>query len=135
MKKDNADCVGCKCGGEKLPHEQCSVPDPSDGLPVMCVGNWAEMKMDCLRYYVGICSGVRGKFTTGRGGATYIDLFAGPGRTRTRGSDSVQDGGALEAVRCATSTSTVFNEVFVGDIVPEFVDATGRRLSGRPDAR
>ncbi len=31
-----------------LAQKQCPVPDPADGLPVTCVGNWAEEKMDYL---------------------------------------------------------------------------------------
>jgi len=123
------ECAGCKCAGEKLAQEQCSVPDPADGLPVMCVGNWAEEKMDCLRTYVDISHAVRRKFVTGPGGATYIDLFAGPGRTRVKGTGELRDGGALEAIKCAASTNTTFTAVHVGDINPAFVRTAGARLA------
>lgn len=122
-------CTRCKCGGEKLPQEQCSVPDPTDRLPVMCVGKWAKEKMECLRTYVDITKEVRRKFVHGQGGATYIDLFAGPGRTREKGTGELRDGGALEAVKCAASSRTAFTAVHMGDLNPLFVQAVEKRLA------
>lgn len=123
------ECASCKCAGEKLAQEQCSVPDPSDGLPVMCVGNWAEEKMDCLRTYVDISRAVRQKFVTGPGGATYVDLFAGPGRTRVKGTGELRDGGTLAAIKCAASSKTTFTEVHIGDLSPVFTMAAEKRLA------
>jgi three-Cys-motif partner protein len=85
--------------------------------------------MDYLRTYVDISRAVRQKFVNGRGGASYIDLFCGPGRTRVKGTGELRDGGALEAVKCAASSNTTFTSVHIGDLNPVFAQAAGQRLA------
>jgi hypothetical protein len=52
-----------------------------DGLPLDDVGPWAKEKLERLRKYVDISRAARRKFLHGSGGATYIDLFCGSGRS------------------------------------------------------
>jgi hypothetical protein len=50
-------------------------PDPTDGLPAMPVGEWAQNKLALLKLYIEISRGVREKFIgPGKAGATFIDL-------------------------------------------------------------
>ena len=54
-----------------------------DGLPVDEVGSWAKEKHGLLCRYVDITRAVRSKWLTPNGaGATYIDIFCGPGRAK-----------------------------------------------------
>ena len=91
-------CMRCPVGGIFNEADQtCSVPDPEDGLPLACVGEWAEQKHARIRKYIDISRAVRRKFVKGKGGATYIDLFCGPGRARVRETTRIVDGSALAA--------------------------------------
>ena len=51
----------------------------SDGLPVQCVGPWAEDKYFFLEKYLNASSEARRKFAD-KNNAVFIDLFAGPGK-------------------------------------------------------
>jgi hypothetical protein len=63
-----------------------------DGLPLDEVGAWAKEKHTRLRKYVDISSATRRKWTQGPGGATYIDLFCGSGRSIIRDTQEKIDG-------------------------------------------
>jgi hypothetical protein len=69
-----------------------------DKLPLSEVGEWALEKHERLRRYVSVTRAVRKKWLTPMRpglvstGATYIDLFCGPGRSRIRDTDRVIDG-------------------------------------------
>ena len=63
-------CKRCPVGGTFREADQtCSVPDPDDGLPLLCVGPWAEEKHARIEKYVDISCAVRKKFINGKGGA------------------------------------------------------------------
>ncbi|HET9177541.1 MAG TPA: three-Cys-motif partner protein TcmP [Terriglobia bacterium] len=68
----------------------------ADGLPVRSSGVWAEEKLYYLRRYMDIFSnGMKKKWGDK---LYYVDLFAGPGRCRVRGSDKEFDGSPLIAL-------------------------------------
>jgi three-Cys-motif partner protein len=68
----------------------------ADGLPVRSSGSWAEEKLYYLRRYLDIFSnGMKNKWG---GRLYYVDLFAGPGRCRVRGSEKEFDGSPLIAL-------------------------------------
>jgi three-Cys-motif partner protein len=72
-------------------------PD-EDGLPRELVGAWAKDKYLRLSKYVDISRSVRRGFIgAGKGGATYIELFSGPGRIRIRDTSEVTHGSPLVA--------------------------------------
>jgi hypothetical protein len=77
-------CSACR-HAQKDDVENCPHAAP-DGLPVQCVGIWAEDKHHYLQQYFEATWAVRKKFLPpdGRGGACFVDLFAGPGRVRVR---------------------------------------------------
>jgi len=123
-------CRHCPVGGTFSDEDQtCSVADPADELPLTCVGEWAEDKHSRVRKYVGISSKVRRKFLSGKGGATYIDLYCGPGRSRIRGTTRIVDGGALVAATKALETNTAFTEVHIADVNRGFLGACKSRLT------
>jgi len=108
----------------KLKKADERIYDPEDGLPVMKVGAWSEEKHVALSRYVDSARQARAKW----GYASFIDLFAGPGRVLNRDSKIMSDGGVLSAWRRAQQGGAPFNEVFIGDIDTESVLACEKRL-------
>ena len=55
-----------------------------DNLPIGEVGEWALEKHTYLERYIRISCKTRAKYLSplGKGGATYVDLFCGAGRSR-----------------------------------------------------
>lgn len=100
-----------------------------DGLLVEEVGTWAKEKHDLLRKYVGISHGVRTKFLGHRkGGATYIDLFSGPGRARVRKTGEFIDGSCLAAWKESVRVGSPFSRVIVADSDEERLSLAEARL-------
>jgi three-Cys-motif partner protein len=105
--------------------------DQSDGLPRELVGPWVKDKYALLRRYIDISGrGVRKKWLQKRNtaGATYIDLYSGPGRVRLRESTDVLDGGPLVAWRQAVEAKAPFTQVFVADAHAALAEAARKRL-------
>lgn len=109
--------------------------DILDGLPVgEEVGDWALEKHERLRRYIEIARGARSKYLGAsnpdayRGGATYIDLFSGPGRSRIRGTGEIIDGSPLVAFKAAASGMAPFSEIHLADVEPEFSAAAAQRI-------
>jgi three-Cys-motif partner protein len=103
-----------------------------DGLPRELVGEWARDKYARLAKYIDISRAVRARFIGPKNaGATYIELFAGPGRVRIKDSDQVSDGSPLVAWAEAAQSKTAFTQVHVADADPRLLDATVSRLRKR----
>jgi three-Cys-motif partner protein len=99
-----------------------------DGLPVTEVGEWALEKHDRLRRYIDIARGVRKAFV-GKAGATYIDLYSGPGRSRVHRTGQLILGSPLVAAHAAKVGGASFNEIFISDSDAVLVDAARIRLA------
>lgn len=124
------DCSKCPVGGRINPEDQtCSVPDPDDGLPLACVGSWAEDKHARVRKYVDISRATRRMYITGTGGATFIELFCGPGRARIRNTTRIVNGSTLVAAKEAQATGTMFTELHIADANASFVNVASQRLA------
>jgi len=108
--------------------------DPGDGLAAMEAGEWAAEKHDLLRQYLDISHATRRMWVNGKGGATYIELFAGPGRLFFKGTSDFCDGSPLVAHREAARTNTAFSVTHLGDEREDFCNATATR-SRRFDVR
>jgi three-Cys-motif partner protein len=107
---------------------------PSDGGLVAEVGEWAEEKLTLLTKYIEISGGARQSYL--RTGATYIDLYSGPGLLRIRESGRIVAGSPLAAHGAATRTGFPFTHYLLGDEVQERCDAAALRLRSRgADAR
>ncbi len=101
-----------------------------DGLPLTEVGVWGpEEKHERLKRYIDISRATRKKFLEPRkAGATYIDLFAGPGRARVRETGQIIDGSPVLALKVAREGGAPFSKLHIGDREPEYVEACKRRL-------
>lgn len=100
-----------------------------DGLVAEDVGAWATEKHELLCRYVDITRSVRSKFLGyGKGGATYIDLFAGTGRARLRRSGKFIDGSCVAAWKTSVAGKAPFSKVYIADSDPERLHAAETRL-------
>lgn len=101
-----------------------------DGLPAEEVKFWAKEKQDLLARYVDISRGVRSKFIgPTKAGATYIDLFCGPGRSKIAGSSKFIDGSCVTAWRKSTESKTPFTHVYISDKDERRLSAAAERLT------
>jgi len=104
------------------------VVDPSDGLLAEVVGEWVvNEKHKRLVYYVAASSAARKNYIN-RAGATFIDLYCGPGRVMIRDINQFHDGGVIAACRKAREVGVPFNEVHIGDVNPELLEICAKRL-------
>ena len=102
--------------------------DPQDRLPASEAQEWAEEKHGHLRRYLDISHPTRRKWLERWGGATYIELFSGPGRSFLKSSGKFIDGSPLVAHREATRTRTNFSTIYLADERKEYCDAVKKRL-------
>jgi three-Cys-motif partner protein len=99
-----------------------------DGLPVDEVGAWAKDKHERLRKYTDASRAARRKFISGSGGATYLDLFCGYGRSVIRETGAIIDGSPIVAFKCASSVGVPFSSVHLGDLSEERCTAAQSRV-------
>lgn len=99
----------------------------TDGLPVRSSGVWVQEKLYYLRNYLNIFSvGMKNKWG---GRLYYVDMFAGPGVCRIRGSQKEIDGSPLIAL-----TEFNFAKYFFFEANPNCFDALSARARKRePD--
>jgi three-Cys-motif partner protein len=103
----------------------------ADGLIVSEVGEWAPEKHARVQRYVEITSGARAGYVpppAWRGGASYIELFCGPGRSLIRGTKRIIDGSPLIACKAAQASGVPFTEMHLNDFDPVKVAAVEKRL-------
>jgi three-Cys-motif partner protein len=101
-----------------------------DDLLVEDVGNWALEKQKLLCDYIQISSAARRKYLPpdNTGGATYIDLFCGPGRSKIKDTDQFIDGCCVAAWRRSLESASPFTKVIIGDADPERLELARIRL-------
>lgn len=98
-----------------------------DGRLQEVVGPWAREKHAVVEKYVGYTRGVRRTWIQrGPAGATYVDLFSGPGRARIRGTEIVLDGSPLVAWNKRGYGD--FTNIYVADASAELVQHCKERL-------
>ena len=112
--------------------------DPVDGLVVDEVGPWATEKHEQLKKYIDASRGARAKFLppNNDGGASFIDLFSGPGRSLVRDTPQIIDGSPLVAYKAARASRAPFSDLHLGDIKSansQAVAARIRALGGAPN--
>lgn len=101
----------------------------NDGLPREFIGIWAREKHGRVEKYVGISAAVRRRFLgPGKAGATYIDLFSGPGRVVVKDTGEVMAGSPLVAWNEAVIRKSAFSSVHVSDANAMMAQAAGSRL-------
>jgi three-Cys-motif partner protein len=100
-----------------------------DGYLREKVGPWVQDKHVRLARYVGISRSVRAKFIgSGKAGATFIDLYSGPGRVRVRNEAEPTDGSSLLAWHEAVNGRSPFTQIHVADANPRLTEAVEARL-------
>jgi three-Cys-motif partner protein len=104
--------------------------DPDDGLIVGEVGPWATEKHDRLRKYIQASRGARAKFLppVGKGGASYIELYSGAGRSLITGTSQIIDGSAVVAYKAARGSGHPFSELQLSDLEAENSSALAQRI-------
>lgn len=105
--------------------------DPDDGLIVGEVGQWAKEKHERLRRYIIAARGARAKFLppAGRGGASYIELYSGAGRSLIRDTDEIIDGSPLVAFKAARDNGAPFSQLHLSDRDGPNSSALARRIT------
>jgi three-Cys-motif partner protein len=108
------------------------VIDPADGLLADVVGPWASEKHERLRKYVDSFRSVRAMFLPpkGTGGAAYIDLFSGPGRSQVEGTGEFIDGSPIVAYKAAQLSGTRFSDLHFNDLDPDNMQVLRQRIIG-----
>jgi three-Cys-motif partner protein len=108
-----------------------SAIDPNDGLIVDEVGAWASEKHDRLRKYIDAYRSVRALYLPpkGTGGAGYIELFSGPGRSQIKGTDEFIDGSPIVAYKAAKRSGTRFSDLHFNDLDCEKSSALKARIA------
>jgi three-Cys-motif partner protein len=90
--------------------------DGTDGIPAEEVGPWVDEKLFIVTEYIKLSSGPRRKFIgPGRAGATYFDLFCGPGQGKIRDSNRYVDGAAVAAWKAASERRSPFTAMYIAD--------------------
>jgi three-Cys-motif partner protein len=92
--------------------------DPTDGLLVSEVGKWAPKKHARVQRYIEIASAVRAGFLpppSWHAGASYIELFSGPGRSVIRRTKQFIDGSPVIAYKAALESGVPFTEMHLND--------------------
>jgi three-Cys-motif partner protein len=106
--------------------------DPADGLVASEVGEWAPEKHARLQRYIEIACKARALYApppAWRGGASYIELFSGSGRSVIRDTKRFIDGSPLVAYKAAAQASGVpFTEIHLNDLVPANSAAVEKRI-------
>jgi three-Cys-motif partner protein len=104
--------------------------DTSDGLVTDVVGPWAAEKHERLRKYIDAYRSARAMFLPpkGTGGAAYIELFSGPGRSQVEDTDQFIDGSPLVAYKAARQSGTRFSDLHFNDIDTPNINALSQRI-------
>jgi three-Cys-motif partner protein len=116
-------CSGCDYKNN-APEGICTLKNASDGLPIRCVGSWAQDKYFYLKRYLEIfTTAMRNKWEL-----YCIDLFAGFGKCRIRDSCEEIDGSALLSI----SIKYPFKKYFMVELNPYSAGILKTRIETTP---
>jgi three-Cys-motif partner protein len=106
--------------------------DPDDGLIIGEVGPWASEKHERLRKYIQASHGARARFLRpqGTGGASYIELYSGAGRSLITGTNQIIDGSAVAAFKAGRASGHPFSEMHLSDLEAQNSAALAQRIKG-----
>jgi three-Cys-motif partner protein len=104
--------------------------DPDDGLIVGEVGPWAKEKHERLRRYIIAARGARAKFLppVGTGGASYIELYSGAGRSLIKDTSQIIDGSPVVAFKAARESGAPFSQMHLSDLDAQNSAALAQRI-------
>jgi three-Cys-motif partner protein len=105
--------------------------DPDDGLVIGEVGPWAKEKHERVKRYISAARGARAKFLppVGNGGATYIELYSGAGRSLIKDTSQIIDGSSLVAFKAARESGAPFSQMHLSDLDAQNTDALEQRIT------
>ncbi|WP_035693042.1 three-Cys-motif partner protein TcmP [Bradyrhizobium elkanii] len=105
--------------------------DPDDGLIVGEVGPWAVEKHDRVKRYIQAARGARAKFLPpkGNGGATYIELYSGAGRSLISDTNQIIEGSALVAFKAGRDSGHPFSQMHLSDLEAQNSSALAQRIT------
>src|SRR4051812_31372431 len=95
-----------------------------NGLWIENVGPWAKEKQKILTDYVQIASATRKKYAH----CAFIDVFSGPGRSKTRDSGELIDGSPVAAFKKG-QRSQPFSAIYISDADEDLLRSAHTRLS------
>jgi len=113
-------CEGCYYD-KNAPDGICTLRPASDGLSLRCVGEWSKVKYYYLKNYIDAFTTAMRKRWHGK--LYYIDLFAGPGRSKVRETEEEIDASPLLALR----SKFPFANYFFVDLDREVLEALSKR--------
>ena len=121
--------MACRGDRSRWPKRQLDL-DPDDGLIVGEVGSWATEKHDRLRRYIQASRGARARFLPpkGAGGASYIELYSGAGRSLIAGTKQIIDGSAVVAFKAGRASGHPFSEMHLSDLEAQNSTALAQRI-------
>lgn len=109
---------------------------PIDNMLAGEVGLWAKQKHEYLSRYIQVSSMVRKKYLPNpakpdeyKGGATYIDLFCGAGRSKIKHTNEWIDGSAITAWKTSVASGAPFSKIYISDSNQEYLAACEARLT------
>jgi three-Cys-motif partner protein len=94
-------------------------------------GHGPPKKHERLRKYIDAYRAARSKFLPprGNGGAAYIELYSGPGRSQVEEAREFIDGSPLVAFKAAKQSRTGFSDLHFNDLAEENIDALRHRIA------
>lgn len=103
----------------------------SDGLWMEVLKPHSLQKHELIRKYIEICRSVRKKWRDLQCRNTYIDLFAGPGRSCDATRRNQWSSGAVMAYEASAAVdhAVPFDLLFIADLEERMVDSTCARLA------
>jgi len=110
--------------------ELCKLYASDDGLPVRDVGVWTEDKLFFWSRYIDITTRAMVGHRKWPAGLTYVDLFAGSGICRLRGSGKRIPGSTL----IAANAPKPFQTILAAELDTDLANALATRLEGTPAA-
>src|SRR5712692_2177819 len=96
------------------------------GLWVEHVGPWATDKLKIVTDYIQASSAARRHYLSS--GATFIDVFCGPGRSKIRTTGKFIDGSPVAAFTKAARSLAPFTGMYISDADPDLLSSAEKRL-------
>ena len=97
------------------------------GLWVESVGPWATDKLKIVTDYIQASSAARRRYLGS--GASYIDVFCGPGRSKIRTTGKFIDGSPVAAFNKAKGSLAAFTAMHISDADPDLLASAEKRLN------
>lgn len=115
------ECSDCKKAQAREEDGLCPFFEDNDGLPLRCMGFWAEEKLGVLHKYMSMfTSSMHDKWPS----TVFIDMFSGPGRGIVQKTNIKIDGSPLIALK----QKNPFTSYIFIDINPDNITALESRI-------